>query len=107
MGGIASTQGRTSNGVFVCAPASWTAAVRCRFGNRFQGLESLTAEHVAPAALFLASKLCADRTGQVLAVSGSRMYVFKVVEGKGTFKDENAVWTAEEIAEHWDAISRS
>jgi NAD(P)-dependent dehydrogenase (short-subunit alcohol dehydrogenase family) len=68
------------------------------------GKESLTPEHIAPAALFLASDLCADRTGHVLAVAGSRMYVYKVVESVGKFKDEHAVWTASEIAENWDAI---
>lgn len=70
----------------------------------FQGLDSLTPEHIAPAALFLASPLCADRTGQVLAVSGSRMYCFKVVEGKGVFKEGDEPWTADEIGEHWDRI---
>jgi len=72
----------------------------------FQSLDTLTPEHAAPAALFLASALCGDRTGHVLAVSGSRMYVFKVVEGRGTFKDDSAVWTAQEIADHWDIISK-
>jgi NAD(P)-dependent dehydrogenase (short-subunit alcohol dehydrogenase family) len=70
----------------------------------FQGLDTLTPDHVAPAALFLASDLCADRTGHVLAVSGNRMYGFKVVEGQGKFKEAGEAWTAEEIAEHWDAI---
>jgi NAD(P)-dependent dehydrogenase (short-subunit alcohol dehydrogenase family) len=68
------------------------------------GMESLTPEHIAPAALFLGSDLCGDRTGHVLAVAGSQMYVFKVVQGAGKFKDGNAPWTAEEIAENWDAI---
>jgi NAD(P)-dependent dehydrogenase (short-subunit alcohol dehydrogenase family) len=70
----------------------------------FQGIASLTPEHIAPAALFLASPLCGDKTGLVLAVSGSRMYAYKVVESKGKFKDANEVWRAEEIADHWDAI---
>jgi NAD(P)-dependent dehydrogenase (short-subunit alcohol dehydrogenase family) len=71
----------------------------------FQGVSSMTPEHVAPAGLFLASELCGERTGYVLAVAGSRMYAFKVVETAGKFKDEGAgVWTPAEIAEHWDAI---
>jgi NAD(P)-dependent dehydrogenase (short-subunit alcohol dehydrogenase family) len=70
------------------------------------GMESLTPDHVAPAALFLASDLCADRTGHVLAVAGARMYVYKVVESPGQFKDEHAVWSAHEIAENWDAIAK-
>jgi NAD(P)-dependent dehydrogenase (short-subunit alcohol dehydrogenase family) len=70
----------------------------------FTGIDTLTPDHVAPAALFLASPLCAERTGTVLAVSGSRMYAYKVVESKGRFKDGSAAWTAREIADHWDAI---
>lgn len=72
----------------------------------FRDLDTLTPAHIAPAALFLASPLCEDRSGHVLAVSGSRMYVFKVVEGKGSFKDEGEPWSAQEIAEHWDAITK-
>ncbi|MCC6524807.1 MAG: SDR family NAD(P)-dependent oxidoreductase [Polyangiaceae bacterium] len=72
----------------------------------FQGMDSLTPEHVAPAALFLGSDLCQDRTGIVLAVSGSRMYTYKVVEGQGTFKDGGLPWTAQEIAEHFAAVSK-
>ena len=67
--------------------------------------EGLTPDHIAPAALFLASPHCGDRTGYVLAVAGARMYAFKVVETEGKFKDDAAgVWTPEEIAENWDAI---
>jgi NAD(P)-dependent dehydrogenase (short-subunit alcohol dehydrogenase family) len=74
----------------------------------FQGVDTLTPEHVAPAALFLASDLCADRTGHVLAVTGARLYAFKVIETPGKFKDEErGVWTAEEIAENWDAINKA
>jgi len=74
----------------------------------FQGVDTLTPEHIAPTALFLASDLCADRTGHVLAVAGARLYAFKVTETPGKFKDEaNGVWTAEEIADNWDAINKS
>jgi NAD(P)-dependent dehydrogenase (short-subunit alcohol dehydrogenase family) len=71
----------------------------------FQGVDTLTPEHIAPAALFLASDLCGDRTGHVLAVAGARMYAFKVVETPGRFKEtDGGLWTAQEIAESWDAI---
>src|SRR6478752_3191552 len=53
----------------------------------FHGIETMTPEHVAPAALFLGSDLCGDRTGHVLAVAGARLYAFKVVETAGKFKD--------------------
>lgn len=71
----------------------------------FQGISSMTPEHVSPAVLFLASDLCGERTGYVLAAAGARMYAFKVVETAGKFKDEGAgIWTPQEIGEHWDSI---
>jgi NAD(P)-dependent dehydrogenase (short-subunit alcohol dehydrogenase family) len=71
----------------------------------FQGMDTLTPEHIAPAALFLASDLCADRTGHVLAIAGARVYAFKVIETPGRFKESNGgVWTAQEIADAWEAI---
>ena len=74
----------------------------------FQGVETMTAEHISPAALFLASDLCGDRTGHVLAVAGARLYAFKVIETPGKFKDEaQGVWTPQEIAENWDAIVKA
>ncbi len=74
----------------------------------FQGVDTLTPEHIAPAALFLASDLCADRTGHVLAVAGARVYAFKVVETPGRFKEtDNGVWTAQEIADAWDGIVKT
>ena len=74
----------------------------------FQGVETMTAEHISPAALFLASDLCGDRTGHVLAVAGARLYAFKVIETPGKFKDEaQGVWTAQEIGENWDAIVKA
>ncbi len=74
----------------------------------FQGVDTLTAEHISPAVLFLASDLCGDRTGHVLAVAGARMYAFKVVETPGRFKEtENGGWTPQEIAESWDAIVKA
>jgi NAD(P)-dependent dehydrogenase (short-subunit alcohol dehydrogenase family) len=72
-----------------------------------QGMDTLTPEHIAPGALFLGSDLCGDRTGNVLAISGARMYVYKVVESAGKFKESNnGVWTAEEIGENWATISK-
>jgi NAD(P)-dependent dehydrogenase (short-subunit alcohol dehydrogenase family) len=74
----------------------------------FQGIDTMTAEHIAPAALFLASDLCGDRTGHVLAVAGARVYAFKVVETPGRFKEsDHGMWTAQEIADSWDAIVKA
>jgi NAD(P)-dependent dehydrogenase (short-subunit alcohol dehydrogenase family) len=73
--------------------------------SMFQGIDTMTPEHIAPAALFLGSDLCGDRTGHVLAVAGARVYVYKVVESEGKFT-EGRPWTADEIADNWDAIAR-
>jgi NAD(P)-dependent dehydrogenase (short-subunit alcohol dehydrogenase family) len=74
----------------------------------FQGVDTLTPAHIAPAALFLASDLCGDRTGHVLAVAGARLYAFKVIETPGKFKDDaKGVWTAQEIADNWEAINKA
>jgi NAD(P)-dependent dehydrogenase (short-subunit alcohol dehydrogenase family) len=74
----------------------------------FLGVDTLTPEHIAPAALFLASDLAGDRTGHVLAVAGARLYAFKVIETPGKFKDTNeGIWSAREIADHWDAICKT
>ena len=71
----------------------------------FHGIDTLTPEHIAPVALFLASDLCADRTGHVVAVAGARVYAFKVVETAGRFKEsDDGVWSAQEIADSWDAL---
>jgi NAD(P)-dependent dehydrogenase (short-subunit alcohol dehydrogenase family) len=69
--------------------------------------DTLSPEHVAPAHLFLASDLCGERTGLVLAVAGARMSVYKVVESAGRFKEtDGGIWTAEEIEQHFDAIAK-
>jgi NAD(P)-dependent dehydrogenase (short-subunit alcohol dehydrogenase family) len=69
--------------------------------------DTLSPEHVAPAHLYLASELSGDRTGLVLAVAGARMSVFKVVESAGKYKDaDGGIWTASEIADHFEAIAK-
>lgn len=71
----------------------------------FAAVDTMTPEHVAPAYLFLASDLAEGKTGHVLAVAGSRMYAFKLVESAGRFKEtDDGIWTPEEIAQHWDSI---
>jgi NAD(P)-dependent dehydrogenase (short-subunit alcohol dehydrogenase family) len=73
----------------------------------FEKVDTLTPEHVAPAHLFLSSALSGDLTGAVLAVAGAKMSIYKVVESPGKYKEsDGGVWTAEEIAEHWEAISK-
>jgi NAD(P)-dependent dehydrogenase (short-subunit alcohol dehydrogenase family) len=68
---------------------------------------SLSPEHVAPAHVYLASDLSKDISGVVLAVAGARMSVYKVVESAGKFKEaDGGIWTAREIAEHFEAIDK-
>ncbi len=72
-----------------------------------EGFNNLTPEHVAPAIVALGSDRCGDRTGYVIAATGSRMYAFRFVESAGKFKDESAgVFTPDEIDEHWHAITK-
>jgi NAD(P)-dependent dehydrogenase (short-subunit alcohol dehydrogenase family) len=69
--------------------------------------DTLTPDHVAPAHLFLASDLSKDLSGEVLSVAGAKLSIYKVVESPGKYKESNGgVWTAQEIAEHWSAISK-
>lgn len=71
----------------------------------FASVDSMTPEHIAPAYVYLASDLAEGKTGHVLAVAGSRMYAFKMIESAGRFKEsDDGIWTPEEIAQHWDSI---
>lgn len=69
--------------------------------------QSLSPDHVAPVHLFLASDLAREVSGSVLSVAGARVSVYKVVESAGRFKDaDGGIWTAAEVAEHFDSISK-
>lgn len=73
----------------------------------FEQVNSMRAEHVAPVHLFLASALSKDVTGSVVGVAGGRISAYKMLESRGQFKDDDeGVWTAEEIAEHWSQICK-
>jgi NAD(P)-dependent dehydrogenase (short-subunit alcohol dehydrogenase family) len=69
--------------------------------------DMLAPEHIAPAALFLASDLAADVTGTVLAVEGPRMYLFKMIQTNAVVAKDGNHWTAQEIRERWGEISGS
>jgi NAD(P)-dependent dehydrogenase (short-subunit alcohol dehydrogenase family) len=73
----------------------------------FEHVDSMRPEHVAPAYVFLASDASRDVTGVVLSAAGGRLSVFRVLETQGALKEEDeGVWSAEEIAEHWSAIAK-
>ena len=65
----------------------------------------LAPEHIAPAALFLASDAAADITGQVLAVEGPRLYLFKMIQTNAVSAKDGKEWTAEEIRARWKEIA--
>ncbi len=66
-----------------------------------------TAEHVSPMVVFLASQLAHDRkvTGQVFGCQGPRFHIYEMQMNDGLEMPDNAVWTAEQIAENYDVIS--
>jgi NAD(P)-dependent dehydrogenase (short-subunit alcohol dehydrogenase family) len=69
--------------------------------------ESFGPQFVAPAAVFLASDLSGDLSGEVLAVAGTKLSVYRVVESAGVIRDDPATpWTAAEIRDRWDELSR-
>jgi NAD(P)-dependent dehydrogenase (short-subunit alcohol dehydrogenase family) len=72
----------------------------------FEHVDSMTAEHVAPVYLFLASRLSGDTTGSVLCVAGNKLTTYDFVESQGRFKEGPEPWTAEEIGEHVDSVFR-
>ncbi len=64
----------------------------------------LAPEHVSPAALFLASDLARDITGQVLAVEGKRVFLFKMIQTDACLPRGES-WTAQEIRDRWTEIN--
>jgi NAD(P)-dependent dehydrogenase (short-subunit alcohol dehydrogenase family) len=73
----------------------------------FAHVDSMRPEHIAPAHLFLASDLSRDVTGVILSAAGGRLSVFRLVESLGALKEEDdGLWSAEEIAEHWSSIAK-
>src|SRR3989304_1329420 len=65
----------------------------------------LSAEHIAPAALFLASQRAADVAGPIPAAEGPRMYLFKMSQTSPVVAKDGKIWTAQEIRERWTEIS--
>lgn len=64
-------------------------------------------DHVAPAALYLASHLADGLSGTVLSVAGGRIARIGLVEGVGRTKHEaGGIWTPEEIRDHFEGISK-
>lgn len=73
----------------------------------FQGIreDSMTPEHVAPVAVFLATSLAADVHGEILGVAGGRVYAFRIRETTGAFAEVGA-FTPEAVRAAWVEITR-
>ena len=95
------------HGVFVNAVAPMAKTRLTEDLPMFADVDTMTPEHVAPAYLFLGSDLSGDQTGNVLAVAGGRLSLYKIVESSGRYKEsDRGVWTAEEIRDQWNAMGK-
>jgi NAD(P)-dependent dehydrogenase (short-subunit alcohol dehydrogenase family) len=73
----------------------------------FEHMDTMTADHVAPVYVYLASELARDTTGQVLAIAGGRISTWRSSETLAGFKEtEGGIWTISEIAEHFGTVRR-
>lgn len=74
----------------------------------FEHVETMRAEHVAPAYTFLASDLSAGLTGVTLTVAGGRVSLLRLTETASEFKEADAgVWTPDELALHFGQTRRT
>ncbi len=77
------------------------------FGEGGLGDETYGPRFVAPAALFLASSLAGDLTGEVLSVAGTKLSTWRFTESAGVVGDDpRKPWSAEEIRGAWTRLSR-
>lgn len=64
-------------------------------------------EHIAAPVLYLVSELADGLSGVVLSVAGGRISRLSLTESEGrTKRTDGGYWTAEEIAENFEGISR-
>jgi NAD(P)-dependent dehydrogenase (short-subunit alcohol dehydrogenase family) len=64
-------------------------------------------EHVAPLAVYLVSPLAEGKSGLTLSVAGGRIARIGLQEGRGRTKQADVgLWTPQEIAENFEAISK-
>jgi NAD(P)-dependent dehydrogenase (short-subunit alcohol dehydrogenase family) len=67
--------------------------------------ELLAPEHIAKVAVFLASDLSSDITGQIVGVQGTKVSLYKMLETSGA-TPKGSDWTNEELRERWAEISK-
>jgi len=64
-------------------------------------------QFVAQGALFLASSLGGDLSGEILAIAGSKASVWKTTESLGLLSENpNDVWTPQQLKNQWFALSK-
>ena len=69
--------------------------------------ETYGPQFVAPVALFLASKLCGEMSGEVVSVAGAKVSLYQVVESDGALlENPRNAWTATELQQRYDEWSR-
>ncbi|MCP4871676.1 MAG: SDR family NAD(P)-dependent oxidoreductase [Proteobacteria bacterium] len=68
--------------------------------------DDMTPEHITPMVIYLASELSEGVTGRVFGVHGNQMFEYKMTQTDGVTKDGAEPWTAQEIADDFDAITR-
>ncbi len=74
----------------------------------FEQVDSMSADHVAPVYVYLASDLSRDLTGTTLTAAGGRVSVLRLTESLSQFKDAaGGIWTPEELAEGFSGIRRA
>ena len=67
--------------------------------------EALKPEHISPLVLYLASDLAAGITGRIFAAQGNYLQEFYYAATRGVKKEGSEVWTLDEIAAQWEAIT--
>lgn len=60
-------------------------------------------QFISPAALYLASDMAANLTGQIVGVQGGKVFAYQMHETDGVLK-ENGLWTPEELHAQWSKI---
>lgn len=64
----------------------------------------LSPEYIAPLGLYLASDLSAGITGKIFGIQSGKIFEYKIVTTDGV--DKGGVWTAQEIAQEIDNITK-
>lgn len=74
----------------------------------FQGIQeaSMSPEHVAPIAIYLASSLAEEVHGEIVGIAGTRAYTFRARESTGAFAEQRP-WTPRQVHAAWREITRA